>query len=109
MLVYYYLPYGYSGVNGRPLYGRALGRPPTRISYDEYLAQKDVYEMAPFTPSYLEMATGKPFPLSIMFTIDTLKYLDYRTLQKLATYFGVSGLLPHTRLIYALRAATRDL
>lgn len=109
MLVYYYLPHGYSGINGRPLYGRLLGRPPTRISYEEYLTHKDVVEMAPYTPSYIEMAVGKPFPLSLSFTIDTLKHLDYRTLQKLATYFGANGLLPHTRLIYALRAATRDL
>jgi hypothetical protein len=65
--------------------------------------------MAAFTPEYIEKKMGKPFPLKLSFTIDTLKYLDYRTLQKMATYFGVEGLLTHTRLIYALRRATRDL
>ncbi len=109
MLVYYYLPLGYAGLNGRHIHGCLLGHPPTHISYKEYLENKSILEMAAFTPSYIEKVIGKPFPLRLSFTIDTLKYLDYRTLQKLATYFGVSGLLPETRLIYALRKATRDL
>ena len=109
MLVYYYLPLGYGNLNGKHIYGYQLGRPPLRVSYLEYLQNKEILEMAPYTPSYIENVTEKPFPLAISFTIDTLKYLDYRQLQKLATYFGTEALLPHTRLIYAVRKATRDL
>lgn len=83
--------------------------PPLHITYDEYLENKGTLEMAAFTPEYIENKMGKPFPLKLSFTIDTLKHLPYRTLQKMATFFGVNGLMPHTRLIYALRAATRDL
>ncbi len=109
MLVYYYLPLGYGGFNGRHIHGYATGHAPTRISYEEWLGNKHLFTLAAYTPSYIEIATGKPFPLNISFTIDTLKLLDYRTLQKLATYFGVNGLLKETKLIYALRKATRDL
>lgn len=109
MLVYYYLPYGYAGLNGKHIYGHMTGYPPRRISWREWKAHKEVLIQAPFTPSYLEKVTGKKCPVSLSFTIDTLKELDYRKLQKLATYFEISGLLPHTKLIYALRRAVRDL
>jgi len=109
MLVYYYLPQGYAGLNGRHIHGCMTGFPPLRISYREYLDNKEILEMAPFTPSYIENATGKPFPLALSFTIDTLKSLPYRTLQQMATYFEIGALMKHTRLIYALRKATRDL
>jgi hypothetical protein len=110
MLVYYYLELGYSSIGGKRVWGSALGRPPTRISYKEYLDNKDIVTLAPLMPSYIESIVGRPFPLKMSFTIETLKFLKEDKLKILADYFQIpTKSLNTTKIIYALRKATREM
>jgi len=111
MLAYYSIPNGYGKIGNKQVCG-ALTRNshPTHFSHKEFVANRKSLIQAPFTPEYIEEKTGKPdFPYRAYFTLDLLRKLDYRVLQKIATYMGVNALLPRTKLIYSVRHSLQDL
>lgn len=110
MLVYYYLPKGYANLGMKRIHGSQLGFPPTRVDWKEYFDNKDILVMCPFTPTYIEKAVGKSgFPYKAYFTLDMIKSIPYRDLQKIATFLDVPALLDNTKLIYSVRNAVKDL
>lgn len=110
MLVYYYIPQSYGKIGNKQIQGIGINMPPTHVSYKEYLANRSVLIQAPFTPDYIEKKTGKPdFPYRAYITLNTIKTIPYRSLQKIATYFGVEALLDDYALQHSVRKALRDL
>lgn len=110
MLVYYYLPGGFSSINGKQIHGVALGRPASHVSHKEYLTYKDMLVQAPFTPEYIENKYSKKgFPYRAYFTLDMIRDIPYRDLQKIASFLEVDGLMPYTNLIYEIRNTLKDL
>jgi len=110
MLVYYYLPMCYAKLGHRQIHGIGLGMDPIRVTHKEYLANKEILVQAPFTPEYFEKVTGKPdFPYRAYITLETVKDIQYRKLQQIATYFEVDALLPDYALQHSVRVAIKDL
>ena len=100
----------FGSVNGKRVHGYKTGMPPTHFTHKEYIVNKETLVQAPFTPEYLEKKTGNgPFPYRAYFTLDLIRNLKYRTLQKIATYMGVDALMPRTNLIYSVRNSLKDL
>lgn len=110
MLCFHSHPGAYAKVNGKAVHGYQTGQPPTHFTHKEWCSNKETLIQAPFTPEYIEKKTGNgPFPYRAYFTLDMIRNLPYRTLQNIASYLGVSALLPRTRLIYSVRNALKDL
>lgn len=102
MRVYYYLPKGIASVRGKPVYGYALGFPPTTISYKDYLGNKKALIAAPYDPEYLEQRIGPGAP-DIRFTHYELEFMEYSTLRTLGKYVGVEDVLHLKRYILLKR------
>lgn len=110
MLVYYNIPKGYSSLGHKHIEGYATGKPPTHVSHKEFMGAKQILIQAPFTPEYIESKYNKPnFPYRAYFTLDMIRDIQYRDLQKIATYLDIDALLPYTNLIYCVRNALKDL
>lgn len=110
MLVYYYLPKGYGYLNGKQIHGDSLGKPPIRVSWKEYFDNQEILVQAPWTPDYIENAMKKPnFPYKAYFTLDIIRFIPYRKLQQIASYFDVEAKIDNTKLIYSVRNAIKDI
>ncbi len=110
MLVYYYLPKSFARIGNKHIHGIGLNMPPTHVTHKEYIAHRNVLVQAPFTPEYFEKVTGKPnFPYRAYITLETVKDIDYRKLQKIATYLEIEALKDEFALTRAVQAAIWDL
>lgn len=108
MLVHYYLPKGQTIIDGQNVYGIEYNFPPTKISYESYLAYKQGLILGIYTSEYLERIFG-PFDLKIRFTYKSVRYLDFRTLQKLATYLGLESKADNFSIIKRIQWKLKDI
>lgn len=110
MLCYFYKENGFGNIAGKHVYGSMLGKPPTFYLYNEFLSNKDYLVEAPYSKKYIEQKTNKKnFPYNAYFKLSYIKNIDYRTLQKIASFLETNALLPRVRLIYSVRNALKDL
>lgn len=109
MRVYLNIPHGIAACGGKRVYGYADGYEPTHIHWEHYVGNREGLLEAPFTPEYISKVMGKEFPLEIRFTLAELKHIDYRALQKIATYFEIESLAPKYNLIFRLHSKLKDM
>jgi hypothetical protein len=91
MFVFYKYKLGSTIINGRRIYGYMEKYPPTRVTWDEFRANKGNLIAATYTPELLSsLFPGSAFP-TINFLYSDLRYLTYEQMCALCKAFGLTG------------------
>jgi hypothetical protein len=89
MLVHYKEPKGILYLpNGKRVYGRAHGRPPSNISYEEYRAYRGVFLDATYRTADLNRLLGLSITEDLAFNLTTLPHLPYNYIMHIAALIG---------------------